>query len=111
MYTHPALAGTTYEEDLAQAAVATDEQWRFARQTINGQDSRSLLESLGVEITGTEELFYRVIVPEGWSRTTNGYHTEIRDEKSVKVLHQFCKLAPWEQNVWIAPEVPIAGSL
>ena len=102
-YERSDFAGTVPVEDVLQAAIATDEQWRLARQTDMGEDSRPLLESLGVTITGEtpEGLFYTVEVPEGWRRVCVSYHTSIYDGEGNKVLHQFCKLAPWDSRAWI----------
>lgn len=102
-YVHSDFAATTAQEDALQSAVATGEQWKLARQTDRGEDSRPLLEALGVTIIGEtpDDLFYTAEVPKGWHRDCESYHNSIYDGGGRKVLHQFCKLAPWDSRAWV----------
>jgi hypothetical protein len=93
--------GTTAVEDIRQKEVATGNQWLLARVTTEYLNSRELISSLGLVITGTEGLFYLIETPEGWYRECAGYHTDIYDNTGKRVLHQFVKLAGHANRAWI----------
>ncbi len=99
--TYTPANGTNADEDRKQGFIATDVQWRISKIKSDQTDSRSLLESVGVIITGTEELFYLVDVPEGWYRECFGYTTTLRNAEGKGILEQFCKLTPWDTRVTV----------
>lgn len=90
--TYTPTESTTKTEDDLQRVIATGSQWKFAKVDITGENSRTMLASMRVEITGEEEHFYLVNVPDGWYRKCVGYHSTVRDANDKPILNQFCKL-------------------
>ena len=95
----PGIA-TTPEEDELQSRVAKG--WSIARTSgLKKEDSREGLEALGFSILKESELFYRVTPPEGFTKSTQGYWTEVFDATGKKVVMQFYKSAPWDTDAFM----------
>lgn len=85
-------------EEAAQRAVAESETWLLARKN-RGQDSRPALEALGFTILGeVDDLFYQVQSPAGWSKTTEGYWTTVKDAQGNERISQFFKGAWYDRH-------------
>ena len=88
-------------EEAGQRRVAESATWLLAKKVgggFSGGDSRVALEELGFIVLGEQGLFYEVQQPEGWTKTTEGLHTDVMDANGVPVIHQFYKAAPWDTN-------------
>ncbi|HSR89514.1 MAG TPA: hypothetical protein VLK22_03955 [Candidatus Udaeobacter sp.] len=86
------------KEQNLQAFVATHEPWLIAKKDSAGIDTHDLLVRLGLEpkpagsdFKAFAKLFYEIEPPAGWSKTTDNYDTEVRDEDGNIVLEQFFK--------------------
>jgi hypothetical protein len=95
-------SGLTQEEIQRQSAVATGKDWLFAKKTFLREDSRALLEGKGFTIIGEQEdIFYKVEPVAGLHRETIDYHMNVINANGEPILHQFCKLAPWDKQAEI----------
>jgi len=92
---------TTPEEDEIQSMVA--QTWSIAKKGEEG-DSREGLEALGFSILKEGKLFYSVTPPEGFTKSTRGYWTEVFDATGKKVLMQFYKSAAWDTDAFVGFE-------
>lgn len=89
-------------ETAAQERAANNPTWLLARATKRGQDSRPRLEALGFVVSDVgDELFYEVVQPAGWTKTTNGYWTYVYDEVGQERLMQFFKGASYDCSAFI----------
>ncbi|MFH1365626.1 MAG: hypothetical protein ABIH28_03520 [archaeon] len=100
-------------EEEVQKKVAENPEWLIARNLrIPGamecigekiyDDSKPELEAMGFKVVGeSDDLFYRVIQPEGWEKVTNGYHTSIRDNTGTEKIYQFFKGASHERKAYL----------
>jgi hypothetical protein len=72
-------------EEAEQQKVAENPEWLVSRSIWREGDSREKLEELGFVILGEyDDLLYEVQPPEGWTRSTSGYHTYIYDEEGIE---------------------------
>lgn len=90
-------------EEHNQASVA--DEWKIACEWLNNGDSQPMLETLGFIINGESELFYDVTPPDGWTKSTDGYWTEIRDETGTLRARQFFKGAWYDSSAFVSFEV------
>lgn len=90
------------QEAGAQQAVAESEIWLIARRLNPRGDSRRDLEKLGFKIKGVyDDLFYEVDPPQGWSKSTEGYWTKVRDETGSERFNQFFKAAFYDRDAFV----------
>ena len=92
-----------HQEAGVQRAVAESEQWLIARKTNPGwKDSREALEKLGFKVVReSDDLFYEVEAPAGWTKTTDGYWTTVRDETGAERFSQFFKGAFYDRDAFV----------
>lgn len=95
-------------EEAAQRRVAEDTTWLLARKlnSTGGKGfrgvSREQLEALGFEVLGEEgTLFYQVRPPEGWTKTTQGYWTSVKDQDGKERMTMFYKGAWYDQDAFL----------
>lgn len=90
-------------EEAAQRRIALSEQWMLAREINGAGDSKETLERLGfTNLTISDgSLFYTATPPEGWSKSTSGYWTEIIDADGKKRAMQFYKGAWYDERAFI----------
>ncbi|MBI2473851.1 hypothetical protein HYV70_04860 [Candidatus Uhrbacteria bacterium] len=86
------------DEQEMQAYIAASVPWLVAKKDQWGGDTRTQLETMGFKVEEAKfslrgVLFYEVDTPPGWTKTTNNYWTEVKDEKGNVVLNQFYKFA------------------
>lgn len=81
------------QEQSNQEFVAARRPWLVAKTDQTGKDVGDLLKKLGfkVKVATTTPYFYEVNEPQGWTKMTNNYWTEIKDESGNVVLNQFYK--------------------
>jgi len=108
-------------EDAVQSHLANSSRWLVSKNLTDllgsrlgdggfipkGVDSRPELEKLGFKVIGEsgDPLFYDVEPPRGWTKSTNGYHTYIKDGQGRVRAYQFFKGAIYEYraNLEIKP--------
>lgn len=110
-YSARAKYNLTAEESTQRVAAAPDENdgkpvWRIANKLMGwsvfpGEDSRQTLESLGFEILEREGVFYLCHPPQGWTKQTEGYWTEIYDAGGKQRLIQFYKGAIYDERAFV----------
>lgn len=95
-------------EEAARRRVAEDPEWSLARKlnSAGGKyvrgDSRAVLEALGFEVLSEEgNLFYLVRPPEGWTKTTQGYWTSVKDKDGKERMTMFYKGAWYDQDAFL----------
>lgn len=91
-------------EEKAQQNIAESDVWLLARWSTDismpdCEDTKTALESLGFTIVRQRDfLFYEVVPPHGWTKTTEGYWTEIYDEQGNNRGLQFHKGATYDRR-------------
>ena len=90
-------------EEKAQRQIAESEEWLLARcrapNYIDDMDTRPYLETLGFEIVRLhDDLFYKVVPPAGWTKSTDGYWTIICDSNGKERAVQFFKGAAYDRR-------------
>jgi len=94
---------TIQEEE--QRRIAEDAAWLLARKIGRNQDSRQVLTKLGFTILGeADDLFYKTRPPKGWSKSTEGYWTTVKDEKGSERISQFYKGAIYDRDAFLDVE-------
>jgi hypothetical protein len=91
-------------EESAQEHVAMADNWRLAvaLEYRSGKDSKPVLESLGFQILDKIALFYEVIPPQGWTKSTEGYWTTVKDETDHTRFMQFYKAAIYDNDAFLS---------
>ena len=95
-------------EEAAQKLVAENPEWllatrlsRLGKQRFEG-DSAKEIEALGFKVLSAfNDLFYKVIQPEGWQKETRGYWTIIKDKEGKERITQFFKGAPYDTDAFL----------
>jgi hypothetical protein len=103
-YCRMTLREATRIEEETQRAVAERQPWLLAKNIglDDPRDSRAALHNLGFVVLGDAhlifpkcgrkiDLFYEVRQPKGWTRSTKGFQTDIRDESGKVRLEQYFK--------------------
>lgn len=90
-------------EEGAQKRIAENEKWLLARDSLEtGKgyvDSKEGLEKRGFKVVREhDDLFYEVIPPREWTKSTEGYWTDIMNDKGKIVITQFFKGAFYDRN-------------
>lgn len=96
-------------EEAAQRAAAENPEWLLARTSKSAQkeDSRPELEALGFEILDEhDDLFYKVKPPEGWDKSTQGFHTTVVDKQGRTHITQFFKGAFYDRDAFLNIQSP-----
>jgi hypothetical protein len=63
---------------------------------------RESLEKLGFKVVGEhDDLFYEVVPPAGWTKTTSGYWTTVCDAAGTKRISQFFKGASYDREAFV----------
>ncbi len=94
-------------EEATQRAVAENQKWQLAREVNTHEhgadrDSKAGLETLGFQVTGeTDDLFYQVIPPTGWTRKTDGFWTSVKDAQGVERISMFYKGAFYDRRAFL----------
>lgn len=94
---------TIQEEE--QKRIAENSTWLLARRVNMAGDSRKSLEKLGFSVatspSSMDTLFYEAQPPKGWTKSTSGYWTTIRDKKGNERISQFYKGAIYDQDAFL----------
>jgi len=75
------------------------------RHTTMERDSREIIESLGIEITGNaDDLFYTVKLPDGWQKVAEDHAmwSKLVDEQGRERASMFYKAAFYDRNAHIS---------
>ena len=89
-------------EQAEQARIATSEVWLIARECNPPGDSRPKLVQLGFTIVEVaDDLFYEVLPPQGWTKSTDGYWTFVKDESGNDRFSQFYKGAFYDRRAFV----------
>ena len=94
----------TSVETARQQYAAEHMPWLLAKIQLGRimEDSRTLLEQLGFTIERSrDDLFYEVLAPEGWSKSTVAYSTTVFDAQRHPKLFQFYKDSQWDTQAWL----------
>lgn len=87
-------------EEAAQAKAA--ERWQIARRPNGVGTVLEWLIANGFTLNGEDnELFWGVNPPEGWTKSTEGFWTSIRDETGRERASQFFKGAWYDTDAFI----------
>ena len=92
------------EEAHAQRAVAENERWLIAKKQTNPSgDSLLRLGALGFTsiISSPDDLFYEVVQPDQWTKSTEGYWTSIKDVSGIERGEQYYKADSAHRNAFI----------
>lgn len=93
------------EENKRQGQVAENQDWLLARYTnsYRTEDSQSKLEELGFTVEKVHNgLFYKVIPPSGWTKSTTGYWTDIKNSNGDLKLMMFYKAADYDTEAFLS---------
>jgi hypothetical protein len=93
-------------EECSQRAIAESETWLLAKKMNRiSQDNRTVkdtLEALGFTVLGeTDDLFFQVQPPEGWTKETQGYWTTVKDQNGNERITQFFKGAFYDRDAFL----------
>lgn len=94
----------TIQED-EQKRIAENSTWLLARRINMGGDSRRSLEKMGFNVatspSSMDALFYETQPPKGWTKTTSGYWTTVRDKNGNERISQFYKGAIYDRDAFL----------
>lgn len=102
MSTYNPASDNILEETVLQKQVSDSTPWRLSKQIqFKREDSSESLKRLGFAILGESELFFEVTPPEGFTKKTEGYWTEVFDENGKLIISQFYKAASWDTEAFL----------
>lgn len=88
-------------EEAAQRSVAENSTWLIAKKAGRDEDTKTQLEAKGFTVLGEhDDLFYKVTPPEGWTKSTEGYWTTVKDQNGEEVISQFFKGAWYDRDAF-----------
>ncbi|MBU3907256.1 MAG: hypothetical protein KKA64_03320 [Nanoarchaeota archaeon] len=97
-------------EEETQRAIAESTEWLLAKNhksSCRESDSMPALKKLGFKILGeANDLFYNVQPPEGWTKSTQGYDTIVKDGKGRTHITQFFKGAFYDRDAFLCIGAP-----
>lgn len=94
-----------YTQEGNQRAIAESETWYLARYLVGSMfdkpDSKPSLESLGFTVSDADGVFYEVVPPPGWTKSTDGLWTTVKDDNGKVRIEQFYKGAWYDERAFL----------